>query len=179
VSQLNFFMLPGDEREFVAFLCSRADTHILAGRFFATPTPQPVRSLRAASRLRTVTLLNAALQRAPRATVRGEGQYSGKYTFDSLRTPCIELSRSRMKDSVLLPGRIYAKVGWLEPKVDNRVFRSWYAAIERWLKQRFVMHRSWWFGPEARAWSLAGGRVAYGDEPSCALVESLKRPSRC
>ena len=179
MSQLNFFMLADDEHEFVEFLRSREDTHILPGRFFTSPTPAPVRVLPAVSRLREVTLLNATLVPTSRWVARGEGRYAGKYVFDSLRAPSIEFSRSRMKKGVLLPGRIYAKIGWLEPKVDNRVFRSWYSAIERCLKKSYVKHDGlWWFGPEARAWSLAGGRVAYGDDPSRARIGGLGRAKR-
>ena len=179
MSQLNFFQLSNDEREFVEFLGSRADTQILPGRFFASPAPAPITVLPAVSRLREVTLLNATLRPTPRWVTRGEGRYTGKYLFDSLHAPCIEFPRSHMKKGVLVPGRIYAKIGWLEPRVDNRVFRSWYSAIERWLKKSHVKHDGlWWFGPEARAWLLAGGRVAFGEDPSCAKIGGLGRPKR-
>ena len=177
MSQVNFFMLPEDEDQFVSFLAARSDTHILIGRSFSSPEPQPVRELPPASETSHVTLLNAKIRPTPSCRPSASGASGGAYMFELMRDPFIEFSRSSLCDDLLLPGRIFAKIGWLDSQEGNRQFKLWYSAIERWLKKRYQKYRDhWWFGPEAEKWSLAGGLVAYGPFPSGALVESLQSP---
>lgn len=112
---------------------------------------------------RTPQLVNRILVPDPLARLTSLQQ------FDTLRDPVIEFSRSSLysRDG-LMPGRIYAKIGWLREPKHNRAFRSWYASLERWLKKRYYrldsMYKgkrvmSWWVADEALAWAKSGGRL--------------------
>ena len=177
MSQVDFFMLGDDEQDFLDFLWSRSDTHVFAGRFFRTTHPAAIRALPDVPDLHEFSLVNSTLCPDPVCSVACTGKDRGLYTFALHGDPHIEFSRSRIVEGLLRPGRIYAKIGWLEVPEHNPVFRSWYSAIERWLKKRYTRHRKhWWFGPQARRWSLDGGSVAYGPYPSTPLVETLRDP---
>lgn len=169
MSQTNFFMTHEDEDAFFDFLCSRDDTHVLCGRLFESRNPIPVSTKNGLGKIPDLTLVNKEIMPRLKASARGGGDLKGKYLFDMFRDPAIELSRSRISKGRMLNGRIYAKIGWLKPKEANTVYNSWYSAIERWLKKRYRrVDKTWWFGPDAWEWSMAGGVCCFGGEPAFA-----------
>lgn len=161
MSQVNFFMLENDEREFVEMLSARGDTLMFSGYFFPVKRPTPTRDLPPIGSERVVTLVNSRLRPDPECEGRGAGDFAELYLFDGLKYPQCEFSRCRFQDGILLDGRIYAKIGWLESPTENRIYRSWYSSIERWIKKRYRRHRSWWLGPAAEVWSLTGGQICF------------------
>jgi len=175
MSQVNFFMKEDDERELLDAVRGRGDTLLFVGRFHRTATPEPASTI--PDRERFIVFTPSELAARPVCSARGEGEHAGEFTFALYRDPHIEMSRCHLTNDVLMSGRIYAKVGWLEDESRNDVYRRWYSSIERWIKKRYRRGRNgWWFGPKAEEWSLAGGRVSYGDRG--ALVESLRDAGR-
>jgi hypothetical protein len=165
MSQVNFFMTDGDEEAFLDFLFSRKDTHVLCGRLFDSRHPTPLLSKDAIGKAPELTLVNKKIMPQPVASNHGDGAIAGKYLFGLFLDPTIEFSRSRLSKTRLLNGRIYAKIGWLKPKEANAVYKSWYGAIERWLKRNYRrVRKTWWFGPGALEWSMAGGVCCFGNE---------------
>ena len=164
MSQVNFFMLDEDERDFIASLLERGDTLLIPCTFARTTRPATVTRLPSCRAAPSVTLANATLRPSPRFPERGAGDFAGLRTFDLLRDPYIEVARSRRRGNVLFAGRLYAKVGWLRPTGDNAVHRRWYSSIERWIKTRYRRHDStWWIAPAAERWSRKGGSLELGD----------------
>lgn len=161
MSQVNFFMTAEDEALFLDFIFSRADTHVLAGRFFAERTPSPLASKEKIRECDELTLVNKELMAEPIAGSCGDAGF----LFDMYYDPRIELSRCRTSKERLLNGRIYAKIGWLKSKEANAIYKTWYGSIERWLKKRYrPVDKTWWFGPDAWDWSMAGGVCCFGGE---------------
>jgi len=172
MSQVNFFMTKDDEDAFLDFLFSRKDTHVLSGRFFDTRDPTPLLSKTDVSDVTELTLVNKEIMPQPATDKHGSGASTGKFLFDLFRDPTIEFSRSRLSKQRLLSGRIYAKIGWLQPKEANAVYKSWFGSLERWLKKYYRrIDKTWWFGPSAWDWSRAGGVCCFGHE--LALAASL------
>jgi hypothetical protein len=170
--QINFHMMEKDEREFEQFLLSRTDTLIFPTRWFKTRRPKHVSCLPPVSEAKKIEFVNSVLMPHPVCSAKGAG---GTYSFDMFKDPHIGFNRSYLVDDLLIPGRLYAKIGWLEPTEDNRVFSSRYATLERWLKKRYTKnHRGWWIAPAAKRRSLDGGRLAYGENLPGVLIESLK-----
>jgi hypothetical protein len=93
---------------------------------------------------------------------------SGYYSFPLFHSAWVEWTRSVvLSGGELEAGRVFAKVGWLTQPADNRVYKSWYAAIERWLKRSLRrLDDTWWIGPAAQEWSRSGGVLAFGPGPS-------------
>jgi hypothetical protein len=152
-----------DEKNFLDMLFARTDTHVLKGDCFRTSTPAPC-SRSKIGKAGELTLVNSDVMQRPRAHAVGSGEFE-RYRFDMFRDPTIEFIRCSVKKGRLISGRIYAKIGWLQPKKLNAVYQAWYSAIERWLKKKYRrVHRYWWFGPEAWNWSMKGGVCCYGDE---------------
>jgi hypothetical protein len=161
MSQVNFFMTAEDEATFLDFLFSRTDTYVLEGRFFESRNPVPLASRNEVGQADMLTLANKELM--PEAIAGSGGP--GAYLFDMYYDPHIEFSRCRTSNKRLLKGRIYAKIGWLKRKEANVVYKKWYGSIERWLKKEYRrVDKTWWFGPRAWEWSMAGGVCCFGDE---------------
>jgi len=170
VSQTNFFMVERDEQEFLAFLRSRPGIHFLVGRFHDKPDPEFEEELPPFGDRREVQIVNAAIRWPLRLSARGAAEFEGKYLLDLFRDPHIELRRCHVDNGCVLPGRIYTKVGWLPDPSENRVLRSWYDSVARWLKKRYKKTEGpFWLGPAAAEWVGRGGR---------ALGESRSRRTR-
>ena len=165
MSQVNFFMLASDERNFLAALMGRPDTVVLAGRLFESSAPPPIREL-PEPEVTDITILNADLLAYYPPALVERGPYEGMYTFDLFGSAHIDWSRSVLHGNTLMSGRIYAKVGWLSSPDHNAVYRSWYKATERWLKRNLSrLDGIWWLGPDAGAWSRTGGVLVFGSGP--------------
>ena len=162
MSQVNYFALPSDDAQFFAALSARPDTAILSDRCFTSATPIRIDSL-PEHHTSELTIAHAALLPFyPPVSVQ-DGPYQGSYHFDLFRSAVIAWSRSTVTGNTLVSGRIFAKIGWLESTDHNRLYRSWYGSIERWLKRHMKrVDEVWWIAPEAERWSLSGGVLAFG-----------------
>lgn len=172
MAQVNFFMDERDEADFFAMLQARGDTALHLGRFFSTPEPPVARRLPRFGTRRACVLTNSVITPSARCQARGAGELAGKYCFDLFRDLHIDVDRCHRQGDILVSGRLYAKIGWLESAEQNRKGNAWYGSLSRWIRSRYRRVRDVWFvGPSAEAWSIAGGRLAYGD-PN-ALAETL------
>jgi hypothetical protein len=164
VSQVNFFMIDTDELAFVAAVIARGDTHVLPSGSSLATLPRTLTALPAHSDAPGITLVHAGMRPVP------------PVFSDAYKDPHIELSRCRLHGSgVLESGRLFAKIGWLDPPDDNKLYLSWYRALERWIKSRYVRTSTgWWIGPGAQEWAAGGGQLQFGGPG--ALVSSWKPP---
>ena len=107
-----------------------------------------------------------------------DGPSEGQYLYRLYETPVIEFSKSYFCDKqTLVNGRIFAKVGWLDDEKDNKIFKSSYSRIERWIKKRFLKIRDlWWVSPQIEKWSDEGGELALGS-PLAYKTTTLKEKS--
>ncbi|MCC9658817.1 hypothetical protein [Rhodopirellula halodulae] len=159
MSQVNFFMAATDESEFFGFLSQRGDTTAVAGRSFPSSSPPTLDlSLPGLPNGNDITLLHREISQTPSC---GD---DGLFRYELFRHAFIEFSRSVRSDEVMISGRIYAKIGWLDDSEANEAFRAWYNSIERWIKKRYSkIHDHWWVGPSAETWSRSGGQLALGN----------------
>jgi hypothetical protein len=163
MSQINFFQSREDEIEFTNFLFDQQDTWILSGSFFQKSKPEPLSSRQLPIAQNQITLINKILMPKIEVTTRGLGDLSNVFLFDMYKDPCIQFSRSTLEGNVLLPGRIFAKIGYLEPAETNSLYKSWYSKLERWIKKRYLkVHDFWWIGNGAEKWCRQGGIIALG-----------------
>src|SRR5262245_51667055 len=132
MSQVNFFMTSDDEHEFFAFLRARGDTAVYSGREFRAQSPQHLGDLPPTVE-RDLTIVHPGLAEGYPTQ---KDSATGFYSFPLVHSAWVEWTRSVVVGSgELEAGRVFAKVGWLSSPVDNRVYKFWYAAIERWLKR--------------------------------------------
>ena len=174
MSQINFFMTEKDENEFVKMLFDRDDTLIIKGRFYITKSPKPVKKLNKFGKKEEYYLINTQITPKPYCSARGMGKYFGEYLFDSFKDANIEFSRCYYHNKVLVSGRIFCKLGHLKSAEHNKIYKSWYNFLERWIKERYKKFQDpWWIGPDAEKWSKKGGKLALGDP--LADIISLKK----
>ena len=174
MSQVNFFMTEKDENEFIKMIFGRDDTLVIKGRFYKTKSPKPVEKLSKFGKEEEYHLINTQITPKPHCSAKGKGIFFGKYTFDSFKDANIEFSRCYYHNKVLVSGRIFCKLGNLESAEHNKIYKSWYLSLDRWIKKRYKRFNDvWWIGPDAEKWSKKGGRLALG--APLADVISLKK----
>jgi len=169
MSQINFFMDEKDDAEFFDMILGRGDTSFIIGRFSPTDVPVINNELPQFGDKLELHLVNSVITPKPRCSLKTE---DGMWLFDSFRDVHIELQRSHVDNCNLVPGRIYAKIGWSTDEQSNKAFQCWYSSIERWLKRRYSRADSvFWIGPSAKRWSQSGGLLSFG--PVGSMTRSL------
>ena len=154
MSQVNFFMLPEDESEFLHMLEARGDTRLFPTR--GIDLPAGLDSYR-------LVLLNRNLGWPARVgAIELEAPTRATTTLDLFKDPHIEWARSYRDGRTLFSGRIYAKVGWLDSPAANQTYRRWYDALARWIRQRYERQDGWWVSPRVKVWWQEGNPLSSG-----------------
>lgn len=171
MSQINFFMNEKDEIEFFDMIFKRKDTLVLNGIFYDSPNPKPISKISRFGKAGKLVFTNLKLNVFP-LLEKNKVQFEDKYTFDLFKDAHLEFLRCYYYNDVLVSGRIFAKIGWLKTKENNKIYKSWYTSIERWIKKKYKqIDKLWWIGPNAEQWSFKGGKLAFG-HPN-AMAKSL------
>jgi hypothetical protein len=155
MSQVNFFMLPEDEADFVEVLAAREDTRVFPAHGLDIPATLHSNGL---------TLFNRKLGWPPIVdATEVEAPLRAFTSLDRYKEPHITWSRSYCEGKTLFAGRIYAKIGWLDQPTANTTCQRWYDSLARWIRQRYErQNRLWWVSPRARAWWHEGGLLSFG-----------------
>lgn len=167
-------MTSEDEADFCDMLRGRGDTSFVIGRFYPNETPSFTESLPPHGFEQEVHLVNPLITPVPRCTHK---TVDGIWLFDLFKDVHIEFQRSFWHSDVLIPGRIFAKIGWCSEVRINKEFQKWYSAIERWLKRTYSpLESTFWIGPNAKRWSESGGVLSFGPIGAANRTMSLYAP---
>lgn len=158
--QINFYMLPEDEREFISYVLQRKDVVMIAEPF-ESKSPNIISSLPepfSKPLWHSVYFWNKNINGAP------ETKYiekQGYFLIDSLASSVIEFSRSFIRDNFLVRGRIRAQINyWKEDKIvsKGKEFENWFNAIVRWIRKHYQkISELEYIGPHALEWKKRGG----------------------
>ena len=171
--QINFFMDTEDDNEFINMLLNRSDTIVLLGEFYDTNNPFAIDYIPKYKEANRLMLTNKIINENCYCSKQIFKDGREKYMFDLFYDPNIEFCRCYFNNQILMQGRIFAKVGWLKNEEHNKVYKSWYASIERWIKKNYKkIDNSYWIGKSAEMWSLRGGKLVFGSTKN-ALTKSL------
>lgn len=169
--QVNFYMLPKDEAEFMEALRARTE-FIIIGSPSMTQTPTildelPVEDSPVVWR-DTVYLGRPGCALFTRRVTMQAGPLQGKalYFIDGSDSSVVEFGRCVLRDDgVLTRGRIWAEMRRLEGKhfvYKGREFEEWYDSMAAWIRRHYrkVGERPYFYiGPEAYKWWQAGGQL--------------------
>lgn len=160
MSQINFFMLEPDVHEFFSVILQKEDMVVLSGDAFDTDTPPLVETPTALKGVTVTTIVSRALFSIYKPSKCNDGFWR----YDLFKSPAIEFSiPHHLEDGRLISGRLFAKIGWLEPKENNRIYQSCYNRLIRWIKKSYhQIPDDWWVSQRVQDWSLAGGVLAFG-----------------
>lgn len=114
MSQLNFFMTKEEVKEKLDVLFALGQFQVFEGRFFDTETPTPISEKDQVMNNAEYTIWVKNDYCDAKCSVKAQGDYKGKFLFDSYKDPIIELSTCKFDDNLISPGRIYYKAGWVE-----------------------------------------------------------------
>lgn len=163
--QVEFYMLPEDEREFLRAIRAFGPVSIMRERS-AKPEPETLESLptELAEVRQGVVLWNPGTP--------GELQFKrlseGSYIIDKANSEVLELRQCELSGRGLERGRIWADLASLSVRDGGRVpksdaFVAWYAQVARWIRDHYARlpaDKQTFVGPYAAEWARAGGRFA-------------------
>lgn len=156
--QINFYMLPEDEKEFISDVLQRKDVVMIAEPF-ESKFPNIISSL-------PEPFSKPFWHSIYFWTINGklETKYiekQGYFLIDSLTSPVIEFSRSFMRDNLLVRGRIRAQLQyWKSNEIvsKGKEFENWFNAIARWIRKHYQkISELEYIGPHALEWRKRGG----------------------
>ena len=158
--QINFYMLPEDEKEFISYVLQRKDVVMIAAPFeskfpnIISSLPEPFSKPFWHSVYFWSKNINGKLE-----TKYIEKQ--GYFLIDSLMSPVIEFSRSFMQDNFLVRGRIWAQLKyWKGNEIvsKGKEFENWFNSMTRWIRKHYQkISELEYIGPYALEWKKRGG----------------------
>lgn len=176
-SQVNFYMVPEDEEDFLLQVVADPETSVLWAMNYDRPIVTAEFPLPSAyeNHRGWLVLWNHCLvsreQITPPNKVPDRACTSGRYDINPIVYPVVEFMRSAVDDKGLAPGRIWTGFeDWHDMPEDRmKLYRSWFRRLARRLNKwpyRWGMYR---IGPKTKEYFDAGGRaVGYAiGKPIC------------
>ena len=160
--QINFYMLPEDEKEFISYVLQRKGVVMIAPHFqskspdIVSRLPEPFSKPFWRSIYFWDKNVNGKLE-----TKHIEKQ--GYFLIDSLTSPVIEFSRSFIRDNILVRGRIWAQLKyWKGNEIvsKGKEFENWFNAMTRWIWKHYQkISELEYIGPHALEWKKRDGML--------------------
>ena len=161
MSQVNFFLSANEIR---AILHKLMETNeVFDGTFFNKEYPDPTKNINDLydSKDLIFWLKNDFIR--PRCSRSGGGMMTGKFLFDCYKDPIIQLDNCIWTDSLVSPGRIYYKAGWIENEELRRLHKSWTARVSRLFSKGLKKIDSpWRISSSIENWVIQGGLLELG-----------------
>jgi len=154
-------MLPEDEEEFVAYVLGQKKDVLMVAVPSETASPKIIKSLPASFSEGT---WNSIYFWAKNINGRLKTKYietQGYFLVDSSASPVIEFLGSFVKDNLLIRGRIWAEIKYLDGDklvYKGKEFENWFNALARWIRRHYQKITDWeYIGPNAAEWHGRGG----------------------
>jgi len=169
-SQVNFYMVPEDEEDFLRFVMSDSSVEVFWSLSLLSPHELVSFPLSDASQPYRRWLAcwnrNVAMREevTPPNKLPDDEYPEGRYHINAIVYPVIEILRSAITDEGLVPGRIWVDFEHLccSPERQKR-FRAWFRRLARWLNKWPYRWDPYRIGPKTKVYFDNGGKaVTYG-----------------
>jgi len=158
--QINFYMLPEYEKEFISYVLQRKNVAMITVSF-ESKSPNIISSLPepfSEPFWRSIYFWDKNIDG------KLETKYiekHGYFLIDSLMSSVIEFSRSFIRDNFLVRGRIWAQLKyWKGNEIvsKGKDFENWFNAIARWIRKHYQKTSELeYIAPHALEWKKRGG----------------------
>ncbi len=159
--QINFYMLPEDEEEFVDYVLGQKKDVLMVAVPSETVSPKIIENLPAPF---SEVTWNPIYFWAKNINGRLKTEYietQGYFLVDSSTSPVIEFTRSFVQDNLLIRGRIWAEIKYLDGDklvYKGKEFENWFNALTRWIRRHYQKISDWeYVGLSAAEWHRRGG----------------------
>lgn len=169
-SQVNFYMVPKDEEDFLRFVISDPEVEVFWSLSLDSPhelvnfplphARVPYRGWLACWNRNVATTEEVT----PPNRLPDDNHQEGIYHINGMVYPVIEILRSALTDDGLTPGRIWVDFEHLRRDPDReKRFRSWFRRLARWLNKWPYRWDPYRIGPKTKEYFDNGGKaVVYG-----------------
>jgi hypothetical protein len=163
MSQLNFFLTQDEILFKLNTIIKSGEYVVFNGKAFNTRSPEPVADVSQIVGFQELVLWVKDGDSTPVASVVGSDAMAGKFLFDHLKDPVIEVENCSYSDHLISPGRIYFKAGWIEEEGLRKMHQKAANKVLRLFdKDMLRVQQQWRVSPEVKHWVLQGGELELG-----------------
>lgn len=163
MSQLNFFFSKKDLQERVLSIIESKEVEVFIGAFHDTDTPRSIRSVKEIGEFDRLVLWLKNEVKEPRCTSTGSGEMEGKFLFDYLRDPIIEIDNTTVSNNLMSPGRMFYKSGWIENEELRKKHKIWANRIYKLFDTNTLkINKTWRVSKSVEEWINKGGKIELG-----------------
>lgn len=163
MSQLNFFFSKKELQEKILTIIESKEVEIFIGSFHDSDTPNPINSIEEIGEFERLVLWLKNELKEPKCSGKGSGEMVGKYLFDYLNDPIIEIDNITVSNNLMSPGRIFYKTGWIENEELRKKHKNWANRIYKLFdKDTLKVNKTWRISKSIKEWIGNGGEIELG-----------------
>ncbi len=175
MSQLNFFFSKEEILDKIEAIMSSKEVAIFNGLFHDTESPKPTGKIKELGEFTKLVLWLRNDVKEPKCSGNGRGIMEGKYFFDILKDPIIEINNIKFSNGLMSPGRIFYKTGWFENEDLNRKHKRWANRVYKLFdKDTLKVYKTWRVSKAVKEWIDAGGTIELGSNGMVLDKERIK-----
>jgi len=158
MSQLNFFFTLDEVQSILNHLLETDEIDIFNGGFFESEFPKPIKNINEISKVENLTFwLKNDIMR-PKCYSAVIGAYKDKWLFDYYKDPVILFHDCKRTKTLISPGRIFYKAGWVENVELRKKHKNWTAKVSKVFDRNLKKINNFWrISQTVENWVLNGG----------------------
>lgn len=163
MSQLNFFITRDETISILNALIDTGEVDIFIGGAFEQEKPAPVSKITTSIDYDYFTLWLKNEFREARGVKMEHGLNKGRFIFDYYKGPIIQFSDCKRTSSLISPGRIFYKAGWVEHDELRQKHKNWGIRVLRLIDKRLhKLNSTWRISEDVKDWVVNGGNLELG-----------------
>ncbi|WP_419699701.1 hypothetical protein [Mucilaginibacter sp. NFX135] len=163
MSQLNFFLNSNETLNILNSLLETYEIEIFNGWSFENEYPQAIKNMTKMQESGMLTFWFKNKFQEPKVSILNSGINKGRFSFDYYKDPIIEFRDCKRTSSLISPGRIFYKAGWVEDEQLRNEHKKWAAKISRHIDKKLKKIDGFWrISDEVENWVMEGGSLELG-----------------
>jgi hypothetical protein len=163
MSQLNFFITRDETIGILNALIDTGEVDVFIGGAFEQEKPVPVSKITTSIDADYFTLWLKNEFREAKGVKMNHGFNKDQYVFNNYRDPIIQFTDCKRTSSLISPGRIFYKAGWVEHEALRQKHKNWGIRVSRLIDKRLhKLNSIWRISDNVKDWVINGGNLELG-----------------
>lgn len=163
MSQLTFFITRDETISILNTLIDTGEINIFIGGSFEQEKPEPIIKLTTLIDSDCFTLWLKNDFKEAKGIKMTQGHNKNRFVFDYYRDPIIEFTDCKRTPSLISPGRIFYKAGWIEHDALREKHKNWGKNVSRLIDKRLnKLNSIWRISDGVKDWVEKGGNLELG-----------------
>jgi len=163
MSQLNFFITRDETISILNVLIDTGQVDIFIGESFEAEKPEPVTRITDSIDSNRFILWLKNEFREPKGFKLNQGDNKDRFMFDYYKDPIIQFTDCKRTPTLISPGRIFYKAGWVEHEALRQKHKNWGIRVSRLIDKRLdKLNSIWRISDDVKDWVVNGGNLELG-----------------